>query len=65
MIILAIACILAFIFFRVYKLVLYEEYKEEYSYGLKEVKSGTYAIYSTVTTTEPNYEMVETLYNTN
>ena len=60
-----IICILALIFFGVYKLVSYGEYTEEYSYKLEEVKTGIYAIYNAVSSTTPahNYEVVTICYN--
>ncbi len=60
-----IICILASIFFGAYKFSLWADYTEEYSYELEEVKSGTYAIYNTVSSTVPahNYNMVTICYN--
>ena len=60
-----IICILSLIYFGVYKLVLYGEYTEEYSYELEEVKTGIYAIYNAVSSTTPahNYEVVTICYN--
>lgn len=62
---LVITCILALIFLGLYKLISYGEYTEEYSYELEEIKSGTYAIYNTVSSTTPahNYNVVTICYN--
>lgn len=60
-----IMCVLALMYLAVFKLFSYANYTEEYSYELEEIKSGTYAIYNTVSSTTPahNYNVVTICYN--
>lgn len=43
-----IMCVLALMYLAVFNFFSYANYTEEYSYELEEIKSGTYAIYNTV-----------------
>lgn len=59
-----IMCVLALMYLAVFKFFSYANYTEEYSYELEEIKSGTYAIYNTVSYgMDDKYGVVTICYN--
>ena len=65
MFVVVIIIIAIIVFLGIHKFSSYVEYTEEYSYGLQEIKDGTYAIYHSISSNVPshNYDVITVCYN--